>query len=207
VLPRRWLAGRLSVEGFDAGEITAPGNELAGFVGGVRNPVIERFHGGFEAGVQDAGGELVASYVGDFGDPEGGRSAAQSMYDDQDADIVFHAAGGTGLGVFEAAQEANRPAIGVDTDQSVTASDFAGVIVASMLKRMNAAVYDQVEAAVVEDTWEAGATSLGLEEEAHEIVYGQEIGDSVPDDIKDEIDTRREEIIDGDIEPPTEPEE
>jgi len=202
-----WLAGRLSVDGFDAGEVTAPGNGTVGFVGGVRNPVIEKFHAGFQAGVGAVDGtEFVASYAGGFGDPSAGQSIANSMYGDQDADVVFHAAGGTGLGVFEAAQEASRPAIGVDTDQSVTASDFSDVIVASMLKRMNAAVFNTVES-VVEDTWEPTFQELGLEAGGHEIVFGQDIGDAVPDGIREGIDERRQEIIDGDIEPPRELEE
>lgn len=198
-----WLAGRLSVEGFEAGDVSAPGNGTVGFVGGVRNPVIEKFHAGFKAGVEDVEGdtELVSSYAGGFGDPSTGQSIANSMYGDQDADVIFHAAGGTGLGVFEAAQEAGRPAIGVDTDQSVTAEDFSDVIVASMLKRMNAAVYDTVES-VVNDNWEATTEELGLEAGGHEIVYGQDIGDAVPDEIKEEVDEKRQAIIDGDIEPP-----
>jgi len=175
-------------------------------VGGARSPVIERFEAGYQAGVEavDDSIEFRSAYTGAFNAPEQGQSTAGSMYD-EGADVVYHASGGTGIGVFEAAQEVGRPAIGVDTDQSLTAPDYADVIVASMLKRMDSAVYTTIEN-VVNDDWD-GTTSvrLGLEEEAHSIVYGDELGDGVPDSMREAVDEARQGIIDGDITPPESP--
>lgn len=197
------LAGLIATEGFESDTASAEGNGVVGFVGGARSPVIERFEAGYHAGVMsvDDSIEFRSAYVGEFNAPEQGQSTAGSMYG-EDADVVYHAAGGTGIGVFEAAQEAGRPAIGVDTDQSVTAEDFADVIVASMLKRMDSAVFTTIEN-VVNDEWDGTSTvRLGLEEEAHSLVYGQTVGDAVPDSMREAVDSARQGIIDGDITPP-----
>ncbi|MCW8173276.1 BMP family ABC transporter substrate-binding protein [Natrialba swarupiae] len=73
----------------------------------------------------------------------------------------YHAAGGTGIGMFEAAQQAGRPAIGVDTDQSQTASDYSDVIVASMTKRMDSAVFTTIENVVNGDYDGSSDVQLG----------------------------------------------
>jgi basic membrane protein A len=197
------LAGYIASNGFDSETASAPGNGVVGFVGGARNPVIERFEAGYRAGVKafDESIEFRSAYAGAFNAPSQGQSIAQSMYS-EGADVVYHAAGGTGIGMFEAAQEAGRPAIGVDTDQSVTASDFADVIVASMLKRMDSAVFTTIQN-IVNDEWTGSSNvTLGLEDNAHELVYGQSIGSAVPDEAREQVDSARQGIIDGDITPP-----
>lgn len=201
------LAGHIATEGFDSETASTSGNGVVGFVGGARSPVIERFEAGYQAGVQavDDSIEFRSAYAGEFNAPEQGQSIAGSMYS-EDADVVYHAAGGTGIGVFEAAQEAGKPAIGVDTDQSLTAPDFSDVIVASMLKRMDTAVYTTIEN-VVNDEWDGTSNErLGLAEDAHSLVYGDEIGDAVPDSMREAVDSARQGIIDGDISPPESPE-
>ena len=127
------LAGRLTETDFSAGAgSTAPDSTNVGFVGGVDSPVIRKFQAGFEAGVDHASDDVdvITSYVGSYADPSGGQEAALSMYQ-SGADIVYHASGATGVGVFQAAQEEGRFAFGVDQDQSVSEPSFSDIIVAS----------------------------------------------------------------------------
>ncbi len=102
---------------------------VVGFIGGVKGEVIDRFDAGFKAGVDAGAKELgkeikvLNQYAGDFSAPDKGRSIAKGMYA-QNADIIFHASGGTGNGVFQEAKSLNESGdkkvwvIGVDRDQS-----------------------------------------------------------------------------------------
>ncbi|WP_306059716.1 BMP family lipoprotein [Natronococcus wangiae] len=200
------LSGLLTDTEFAAGDSeTNPDESVVGFVGGEESPLIESFQAGFEAGVEHANpdAEVLSSYVGDFNDTASGQETARSMYE-SGADIVFHAAGRTGVGVFQAAESENRFAIGVDDDQSKSQEDYADVILASMVKRVDEAVFSAIES-VIDDSFEGGDTEqLGLEDDGIETVYGQSIGDEIPDEIKDEVESSRQEIIDGEIEVPQE---
>ena len=102
-----------------------------GFVGGVDIPLIQKFEAGYVAGVEAVNPDIKVDVtyhrgadLAGFNDPAKGKAAAEGMYDDG-ADIVYHAAGGSGAGVFDAAAEAGdgKWAIGVDSDQYLTASD------------------------------------------------------------------------------------
>jgi basic membrane protein A len=201
------LAGLLTTRDFSAGAGSTTGDSTnVGFVGGVESPLIRRFQAGYEAGVKaaDEDVDIQTSYVGDFNAPTAGKEAALAMYD-SGADIVYHAAGNTGTGVFQAAQEQGKFAIGVDRDQSVTKDSYANVILASMVKRVDTAVYNAVEA-VVNDEFEGGTTTaLGLDDDGVGIVYGQQLGSSIPSGVKDAISGSRQSIIDGDISVPTDP--
>ena len=180
-----------------------------GFVGGSQSPLIEKFEAGYVAGAQAVKPEIVVdvtylSPAGDpsgFGGPEGGKVAAQGMYQ-AGADIVFHAAGGSGEGVFEAAVEAGQRAIGVDSDQYLSASpDQQAVIMTSMLKRVDNAVEEYLTA-FADDSLEAGTDVLN--DLSTEGVGLSESGGYI-DDIQDVIEDFRTQIIDGDIEVPTTP--
>ena len=199
------LAARLSNTSVAAGAgETAPDSSTVGFVGGVDSPVIRRFQAGYEAGVAyvDANVDVVTSYVGSYADPTGGQEAALSMYQNG-ADVVYHASGATGVGVFQAAQQEGRFAFGVDLDQSVTESEFADVIVASMVKRVDTAVYESIGNVIDGDHQGGSSTALGLESNGVECVYGQAIGDAVPEPITTAVADAREAIIAGDIDVPT----
>jgi basic membrane protein A len=201
------LAGLLTTRSFSAGAgATQSDSTNVGFVGGVESPLIERFEAGYTAGVQAASDDVdvQTSYVGSFNDPSGGREAALAMYN-SGADVVYHASGNTGTGVFQAAQEQGRFAIGVDRDQSVTRPNFDDVIVASMIKRVDTAVYDGVESIVGDEFAGGSTTALGLEQSGVGIVYGGGIGDAVPDDVRSAIEDSRAAIVAGDIEVPTDP--
>ncbi len=201
------LAGKLTTMDFSAGAgSTDPDSTKVGFVGGVESDLIKRFEAGFIEGVKHANEDVdvTTSYAGSFSEPGVGQEQALSMYG-SGADIVYHAAGNTGRGVFQAAQEEGRFGIGVDRDQSLTLSDFADVILASMVKRVDTAVYTSVEN-VVNDEFRGGSINeLGLADEGVQAVYGDTLGPEIPQDIKDEISSARQSIIDGDISVPTSP--
>ncbi len=122
-----------------------------GFIGGVEVELIKKFEAGFTEGVKavkpDATVQVqyltqVPDFTG-FNDPAKGKTAAEGMFD-AGADVVYHAAGGSGGGLFEAAQAAGKLAIGVDADQYNQAAyaAFKDVILTSMIKRVDIAVYD-----------------------------------------------------------------
>ena len=201
------MAGMLTQREFSAGEgATTPDSTTVGFVGGVESPLIKKFEAGFQAGVKsvDESIEVLASYVGSFNDPSAGQSQARSMYD-SGADIVYHASGATGVGVFRAAQDLGKFAIGVDRDQSITQPDFSNVILASMVKRVDNAIFNAIES-VDQGEFNGGeVTRLGLEQDGVAVVYGDQLGSDVPQEVKDAVSESRDAIIAGDIDVPTEP--
>nr|WP_162265535.1 BMP family protein [Haloprofundus marisrubri] len=201
------MAGLLTQQEFSAGAgQTSPDQTTVGFVGGVEGDLIGKFEAGYRAGVAEASEdiEVQVSYVGNFNDVQAGNEAATAMYNDG-ADIVYHAAGNAGTGVFQAAQEAGKFAIGVDQDQSLTKSGYADVILASMVKRVDTAVYTSIEN-VVNDSFNGGSvTTLGLEQEGVAAVYGDQIGSEIPEDVTSAVSESRQAIIDGNIEVPADP--
>jgi basic membrane protein A len=136
-----------------------------GFVGGMDTPLIHKFSAGFRAGIRAAcpSCKLSVLFAGAtpnaFKDPGKGREMALSQFQNG-ADIVFHAAGATGLGVFQAARDSRRLAIGVDSDQSAEAPD---AILTSMVKRIDTAVLDTIRDAKAGHL-QGGIRWLGLKE-------------------------------------------
>lgn len=128
------------IVGYIAGKTTK--TNRVGFVGGIKSPVIDQFQYGYQAGVLYAAKEsgkpinVDVQYAESFSDASKGKAIAQKMFSSGD-DIVFHASGGTGVGVIEAAKEANKFAIGVDRDQSYLAPNN---VLTSALKLVNIAV-------------------------------------------------------------------
>ena len=179
-----------------------------GFIGGVETPLIQKFEAGYVAGATAVNPDIkvdvkyltqVPDFSG-FGDPAKGKTAAQGMYDGG-ADIVYHAAGGSGGGVFEAAQEAGAKAIGVDSDQYNTADpSVKDVIMTSMLKNVNVAVYNYLKE-VSGGTFPSGKTTYDLKVDG----VGYSTSGGFIDDITDQLDDYKQQIIDGKITVPTEP--
>lgn len=201
------LAGLLTTKEMSAGAgKTDPSNAKLGFVGGEEAPLIKKFQAGFEKGVKHANSDasVNVAYTGSFSDPGAGKEAAVSMYNDG-ADIVYHSAGATGIGVFQAASEQNRYAIGVDSDQSKSSPKFSDVILASMVKQVDNAVFTAVEN-VVNGNFKGGNTkTLGLEKDGVEVVYGKQLGPEIPKEVKDALKQSRKKIVSGDIEVPKKP--
>jgi len=201
------MAGLLTLDSISAGSgSTQSDSTNLGFVGGVESSLIQKFEAGFIAGANAVSTDIdvQTNYVGDFNDPTGGREAASSMYS-SGSDIVFHAAGNTGTGVFQAAQNAGKFAIGVDRDQSVTKSSYADVILASMVKRVDTAVYNAVEAEVNGSFQGGETTTLGLQSDGVELVNGQQLGSELPESVTSEVESTRQSIIDGEIDVPSDP--
>jgi len=178
-----------------------------GFVGGVDVPLIHKFEAGYEAGAKEVNPdiEIQVKYLtqppdfSGFGDPAKGKTAAAGMFD-KGADVVYQAAGGSGGGVFEAAKDAGGFAIGVDSDQYNTADpEVRDVIITSMLKKVDVAVYDFISS-VVEGNFTAGPVTYDLEKDG----VGYSTSGGQIDDITSKLDEYKQQIIDGSITVPTE---
>ncbi len=167
-----------------------------GFVGGQEVPVIENFQVGYEQGVQysDPDVEVIINYAGAFDDPGRGKELAVSQHD-RGADIIYHASGGTGMGVFEAAEEEGFYAIGVDDNQDHL---VPGQILTSMLKRVDVAVYDVV-ADVVAGEFRPGLHEFGVADGGVGTTDFEYTRDIIPDEVFQTLDEIREGIIDGTI--------
>ena len=165
-----------------------------GFIGGMDSPVIERFEAGFRAGVKaaDPNAEVLIGYAGNFNDPGKGKELALTQYN-QGADIIYHAAGATGLGLIEAARETGKYAIGVDSDQTVLDPEH---VVASMLKRVDNAVFTGVRD-LVNNQFAAGHRELGLAEGGVDLAYSR--GIEIPQEIMDQVEEAKRAIIAGEI--------
>lgn len=177
-----------------------------GFVGGVDVPLIHKFQAGYEAGAKAVKPDIKIKsqyltappdFTG-FNDPAKGKTAAEGMFDGG-ADIVYAAAGGSGGGVFEAAKAANGKAIGVDSDQALTADpSVKDVIMTSMLKKVDVAVYNFIKSAV-DGSPLTGTQTFDLK--AGGVDYSTTGGQV--DDIKSKLDEYKQQIIDGTITVPS----
>jgi basic membrane protein A len=185
-----------------------------GFLGGQQGTgLIEAFQAGFEAGARevDPDIEILVEYIGDstaaFNDPTRGEALSAKMYDGG-ADVIYHAAGASGAGLFRASAAAQKWSIGVDSDQSLTASpEQRKWILTSMLKRVDTAVYDVIQQ-VADDSFKSGTQIFGLAEEGVGYAVNQynDNDQLLSQDIQDELEKLEQEIIDGNITVPTEPE-
>jgi basic membrane protein A len=146
-----------------AGSITR--TKTVGFVGGMEIPLIHKFEAGYTAGVKHVCPtcRVLAAYAGSdpkaFADPSAGQVLASTQYG-KGADVIYHAAGKTGDGVFAAARQRNARAIGVDSDQHALAPCC---IVTSMVKRVDLAVVDLIKELAAK-RWHGGMRELGLAE-------------------------------------------
>ncbi len=151
--------------GFLAGVVAATFTKTGkvGIVIGLDLPVVRRYVNGYKAGVKHVRPDVqvLSSVVGSFSDPAKGRSAALGIYS-AGADVILNGAGQTGNGIFEAARQSKRYAIGVDRDQSDQAPEF---VLTSALKHVDEAIYLAVKAAS-SGTFVPGKSSLGVSERA-----------------------------------------
>ena len=196
------LAGTMTTRELEyEGNSNDPDGTTVGFVGGVEGALIRAFERSYVAGVEwvDEEIDVRVGYAGSFSSPQDGREVALSQYD-AGADIVYHAAAATGRGVFQAAQDQSRFAIGVDSDQSQTLPEYQDVIIGSAVKYINEGT-NEVATAVVEGNWESvqGANVLGLEDDAVAVVLGQAIGPELPDVVNQNLSDAKEAILNGDV--------
>lgn len=140
-------------------------SQAVGFVGGMRIPLIAKFEAGFTDGVHavNPGARVLVDYVGvgptAFNDPDKGKAVAARLFA-RGADIIYHAAGGSGRGVIDAAAEKKKLAIGVDSNQN---GMRPGSVLTSMEKHLDTVVYDVIQR-VVEKRFSAGMITYGVKE-------------------------------------------
>ena len=180
-----------------------------GYIGGVEVPLLKKFQAGFTAGAKQVKPDIKvqAQYLSQppdfsgFGSPDKGRETANGMYD-AGADVIYAAAGGSGTGVFQAALAKKALAIGVDSDQyeSVGDATLQPVILTSMLKRVDVAVFQTLEKFSKDEEIPA-ETVFDLEVDG---VGYSESGGFVTD-IKPQLEELKAKIIDGSITVPTTP--
>lgn len=174
--------------------------DTVGFIGGVDNPLINEFAAGYQAGAKyvDPDINVLIDYVGGFNDPTTARTISNT-FNEKGADVIFHAAGASGMGLFQSAEEKGYVSIGVNLNQNTIAPDY---IMASMLKRLDNCAYHAINS-IVEDTYTGENQKLGLSDGGVDFtVEGSNI--QVPEDIMTELDKIKNAIISGEIEVPNE---
>ena len=181
--------------GYVAASLSQTGT--VGVVGGMDEDTINDFIVGYEAGAKykNADVRVLKQYAGTYEDPAKGKECARALYD-MGADVVFAVAGRTGEGVFSAAREVNRLAIGVDGDQKYIDPDR---IVCSMVKRVGQSIYDMVSDP--ETHWCGGQVFVASMESGYiGLAYGDDsMPQQVSDELKAELEVIRQQIVDGAI--------
>ncbi|MEA4895574.1 MAG: BMP family ABC transporter substrate-binding protein [Oscillospiraceae bacterium] len=179
------------------------GDNHIGVVAGMDNPLLRTFVAGYMCGAKyvDADITVDVSYVGSFTDPQTAKELAMSMYNNG-ADIVWQAAGSSGLGVFEAAKEAGRYALGCDGNQNALGADN---IIASSVRRVDKSVYELCQAAI-DGTFEGGVHLYGASEGAVEITT-EGSNAKLDSSITDTVDKLTEKMASGELVVPSTTEE
>lgn len=187
-----FLVGVLAAMASESGKV--------GFVGGMDIPLIRRFACGYEQGAKyaNADAEVVQNMTGTtpsaWNDPGRGSELTKSQFD-RGVDVVYAAAGGTGVGVYQAAKDAGKLAIGVDSNQNYL---HPGTMLTSMLKRVDVAAYNAFKDAM-EDNWTSGIQVLGLAEEGVGWALDENNEGLITEDMKAAVDAARAAIISGEI--------
>lgn len=184
--------------GYVAGKTTKTNN--VGYVAGMANETMNQFGYGYCAGVLDANpdAKIQQFNANSFADAATGKTMANTAITNG-ADVIFHAAAATGLGVIEACHEAGVYAIGVDSDQSGISPD---TVLTSAMKRVDNAVYDTIES-LVNGTLESSVHTYDLAEGGVDIAPSQDL---IADDVVAEVEEVKEKIINGEIEVPADQE-
>ena len=193
-----YLAGTLAalvttdtaIEGINA----AP---VIGVIGGTKSAGIDKFIAGYIQGAKAANPdvEVLVAYSNNFADPSIGLQMTKAMFE-QGADIVFQVAGGTGMGVIQAAKEAGHYAIGVDTDQDGIAP---GSVLASMIKRTDVAVEAMVKDYAAGKFPGGETVAFGLAQDGVGLSEMKYTKDRIPQTILDRVDAAKQGILSGDI--------
>lgn len=193
--------------GYLAGVVAAVKSEtgIVGAIGGQENPSIQNMVGGFVQGALAVNPDIkvLTGYVGDFSDTAKAKEIASNMYD-QGADIIWQSAGGAGNGVFEAASELDKWAIGVDSDQYASLSakpEIASHILTSSLKKCDAAILNAITL-----YFENGNTlpfgemvSMGLKEGAVGLVKNEVYTSNLTEEQQATVSEFEDKLINGEI--------
>jgi basic membrane protein A len=171
-----------------------------GFVGGMDIPLIRKFACGYKQGAFYADSDInffenmAGSTPAAFADPAKGSELAQSQFS-KGADVIFAAAGGTGLGVYQAAADAGNYAIGVDSNQNHIQP---GTMLSSMVKKVGVSAYQSWEEAM-NGEWEPGIKALGVKEGAIEWAYDEYNKPLVSEENKAYVESLKAKIVSGEI--------
>lgn len=175
-------------------------SRTVGFIGGVNNPLINQFAAGYKAGALYVDPELtvLTDYAGSFNDPTTARTIANTFYE-KGADVIFHAAGASGMGLFQAAEEKDFVSIGVNLNQNSIAPDY---IMASMLKKLDTCAYHAI-ASIVDGSYTGENQLLGLRDGGVDFTV-EDSNIKVPDSVLSKLEEIREGIVSGKIKVPDE---
>ncbi len=171
-----------------------------GFVGGMDIPLIRKFACGYEQGVKHVNPKatifqnMTGTTPAAWNNPTKGGELARSQFD-RGADVVYAAAGGTGVGVYQAAKDSGKLAIGVDSNQNYL---HPGTMLTSMLKRVDVAAYNVFKTAM-DDTWKPGIQVLGLAEDGVGWALDEHNRDLITAEMNDRVEQARADIIAGKI--------
>jgi basic membrane protein A len=187
-----YLVGVLAAMASQSGKV--------GFVGGMDIPLIQKFACGYVQGVKatNPDAEIFQNMTGTTGaawnDPVRGGELAKSQID-RGADVVYHAAGGTGIGVLQAAADAGKLGIGVDSNQNYL---HPGQVLTSMLKRVDNAVFDAMMD-VQNGEWSSGVVVMGLAEDGVGYAVDENNAELITDEMKAAAEEAKAKIIAGEI--------
>ena len=171
-----------------------------GFVGGMDITLIRKFACGYVGGVKAVNGSadvyqnMTGTTPSAWNDPAKGAELAKSQID-RGADVIYHAAGGTGLGVIQAAADAGKLAIGVDSNQNGLAP---GPVLTSMLKRVDVAAYETFKDAM-DGNFSSGVRSLGVAEGGVDWALDENNASLITADIKAAVEQARSDILSGKV--------
>ena len=175
-------------------------SKMVGFVGGMDIPLIRRFACGYEQGAKhaDSAVGVIQNMTGTtpsaWNDPGRGSELAKGQFD-RGVDVIYAAAGGTGIGVYQAANDGGKLAIGVDSNQNYL---HPGTMLTSMLKRVDVAAYNAFKE-VQDGTWTAGIKDLGLAEDGVGWALDENNADLITEDMKAAVAKAAADIVSGEI--------
>lgn len=175
-------------------------SNMVGFVGGMDIPLIRRFACGYEQGAKHANAavDVIQNMTGTtpsaWNDPGRGSELAKGQFD-RGVDVIYAAAGGTGVGVYQAAVDGGKLAIGVDSNQNYL---HPGSMLTSMLKRVDVAAYNAFKEAM-DGSWTGGIKVLGLAEDGVGWALDEHNAALISDDMKAAVETAAAGIVSGDI--------
>jgi basic membrane protein A len=171
-----------------------------GFVGGMDIPLIHKFEAGYEAGVKHVCPEceVLSTYAGTkpeaFSDPIAGKELSLAQFN-RGADVIFHAAGKTGTGVFNAAKSKGKWAIGVDSDQY---DDMPCCVLTSMIKKVDVTVFETVQD-LVNGKFQGGVREFGLAEGGVDYVFDDNNRDRISAEVRKRVEAIRKDVVAGKI--------
>lgn len=174
--------------------------KTVGFIGGMESALIKKFESGYRQGVKYINPEInvLVSYVSvtgeGFKNPGKAEEIAISQYS-KGADIIYHASGLSGIGLFKAAKSNKKLAVGVDLDQY---NEAPGYVLTSMVKIVDEVIYQAISD-FKNGTFKSGVKSLGLKEKGVGYVFDENNKNLITSDVKKKVDDAAGKIISGEI--------